>query len=84
LKGSERYSPARVEANAFTLEKASLPCAVPRKRADCALCIHDALPRNRRVGRQRVECVTDEARLPGQAGEARHLPVGSYAASRYP
>jgi len=31
-----------------------------------------------------MEGVTNQARLPGQAGEARYLAVGGHAAARYP
>jgi hypothetical protein len=84
LKIGERDTATCVEADAFALEEAPLPRVVPRRRADSALCIHDALPRNRCVGGQRVERVAHEARLTREAGEARHLPVGRYAAAWYP
>jgi hypothetical protein len=64
LKGRERYSATRVEANAFTLEKTALPSVVARRCAECALCIHDPLPRNRRACGQRMERVPHEAGVP--------------------
>jgi hypothetical protein len=67
----------------FTLEETSLARVVPRRRADSALRIHDAVPRNGRARRQRMKCVTDEARLPWQPGEARYLSIGRNAAPRY-
>lgn len=74
----------RVESNTFTLKQASLPIVVPAARADSPLRINHALPRNRCPVRQRVECVTHEACLPGQAGKARNLPVSGYASAWYP
>jgi hypothetical protein len=69
--------------NTFTLEDASLACIVPRPCADPALRIHDAVPRNGRARRQRMKCVTHEACLPRQPGEARYLSIGRNAAPRY-
>ncbi|HEV7839555.1 MAG TPA: hypothetical protein VGO75_15910 [Gemmatimonadaceae bacterium] len=83
MKCPERYPTPRVEANALTLEKALLIRLVSRSNADCALCIHNALPRDSGARRQRMERVTYQACLPRQAGEARYLAVGGYAAARY-
>jgi hypothetical protein len=72
-----------MEANTLPLEEASLARVVPCPRADCALRIHDAVPWKRRTRGQRMKCVTNQARLPWQTGEARNLSVGGYAAARY-
>jgi hypothetical protein len=55
-----------------------------RPNADFALRIYDALPRDSRARRQCMECVTNQARLPRKAGEARYLSVGGYSAAWYP
>jgi hypothetical protein len=83
LKGCERYAAARIESNTFTLEQTPLYDIVSGGRADCALRIYDALPRNGRARRQCVQRITDETRLSRQTGETRHLPIRSYPAARY-
>ena len=57
---------------------------VSRADADLALCIYDALPGHSRPRGQRMERVTNQARLPRKAGQARYLSVGGYAAAWYP
>ena len=57
---------------------------VSRPNAYFAPCIYDALPGNSRSRGQRMERVTNQARLPRQAGEAGYLSVGGYAAAWYP
>ena len=79
MKRSEGYPTPRIEANAFPLEEESLIRLVPGSNTDCALRIYDALPGDRRAGGKRVKCVTHQACLPRQPGEARYLAVGSYA-----
>jgi hypothetical protein len=84
LKRGEWDAAACVEANALPLEKASLELSVLRAGGDGTLGIYHALPRDGRARVQRMESVTDQARLPWQAGNTRHLSVSSYAAARYP
>ena len=79
-----RRRPRNATALAATLEEASLIRLMPRPNADLALCIYHALPGDSRPRGQRVERVANQARLPRQAGEARYLSVGGYAAPRYP
>ena len=84
MKRRKGYPTSRVEANAFALEESSLIRLVSRPNADFALRIYDALPGNSRPRGQCMERVTNQSRLPGQAGEARYLSVGGYTASWYP
>jgi len=84
LKRSEWYASTRVEANTLTLKEATLPCGVFPAETDCALRVHDPLPRNGLARRQRVKRVPHEPRLPWQPGEARYLSVGGHSATRYP
>jgi len=84
LKRRKGYPTSSVEANTFTLEESSLIRLVSRPNAYFAPCIYDALPGDSRARGERMEGVTNQARLPGQAGEARYLAVGGHAAARYP
>jgi hypothetical protein len=84
LKRRKGYPTSRVEANTFTLEESSLIRLVSRPNADFAPCIYDALPGDSRSRWQRMERVTNQARLPRQAGEPRYLAVGGYTAAWYP
>jgi len=84
LKRRKGYPTSGVEANTFTLEESSLIRLVTRPDADFALCIYDALPGDGRARGQSMESVTNQARLPRQAGEARYLSVGGYAPAWYP
>ena len=84
MKRRKGYPTSRVEANTFTLEESSLIRLVSRPNADFAPCIYDALPRDGRARVQRMERVTNQARLPRNAGEPRYLSVGGYTAARYP
>lgn len=84
MKRVKGYPTSRVEANTFALEESSLIRLVSRANADFALCIHDALPGDSRSRGQRMERVTNQARLPRQAGEPGYLSIGGYAAAWYP
>ena len=55
-----------------------------RADADRSFRVHDAVPRDARPLRQRVERVADEARVVGQSRETRDLPVRGDAAARDP
>ena len=83
MKRSERDAAAGVEADTFALEETSLPRGVFTAKADRPLRIHDALPWNRFPARDRVECVTNETRLPRQPRDARHLTVSGYSTTWY-
>ena len=75
----EFYAPARVEAHAFAFEQRALQTRGVGLGAltDFTARVHDALPRNpvRVLRTQRVQRVTDEARVARQPGEPRDLPV---------
>jgi hypothetical protein len=60
-----------------------LPLGIFTAKADRALRIHDALPRDCFPTRDRVERVTNETRLPRQPCDARHLTVGGHSATWY-
>ncbi len=81
LHSVEIDPPARIEANALALEQLALPLIVTGRGAELALRIHDALPGDACARGQRVQRVADKARLAGDAGDARDLPVGRDAAS---
>jgi hypothetical protein len=57
------YPAARVEANAFALEKRALSRSARTRKADFAPRIYDALPRNLGARRQCVHGVAYQSRL---------------------
>ncbi len=74
-----------IEPYALSLEHHPLKTSVADAvvpDADAPLSVDDSMPGQAAVLGQEMECVTDQACMPGQAREPRHLAVCSDAAPR--
>ena len=80
----ERDTASGVELDALALEEQPLRerCGSVGADAHHAARVDDTVPRHGRVAGQRVQCVSDESRLPHQAGECRDLAVRRHAPAR--